>query len=116
MFLGDLVERLQMKEDDKIKVGVVQTAYANGSSSKYLRNVSLPSAFVTYSLTASEESRSAASLPVSSTCTTQHDISISESTLKPTDTEPSCSPMIACHESETSTQPLQMLPMPPSNS
>jgi phosphoacetylglucosamine mutase len=40
MFLGDLVQKLQMKEDDKIKVGVVQTAYANGSSSKYLRNVS----------------------------------------------------------------------------
>lgn len=41
MFLVELVERLQMKDDEKIKVGVVQTAYANGSSSKYLKNVSL---------------------------------------------------------------------------
>lgn len=39
MFLVDLVERLQLKDEDKIRVGVVQTAYANGSSSKYLRNV-----------------------------------------------------------------------------
>jgi phosphoacetylglucosamine mutase len=41
MFLVDLVNRLQMKDDVKPRVGVVQTAYANGSSTKYLRNVSL---------------------------------------------------------------------------
>jgi phosphoacetylglucosamine mutase len=116
MFLGDLVERLQMKEDDKIKVGVVQTAYANGSSSKYLRNVSPFPPYVTYLLTVSEESRSAASPPVSSTSITQHDISTLESTSKPMGTEPSFSLKTAWHESETSTQPLQTPPTPPNNS
>jgi hypothetical protein len=95
MFLGDLVQKLQMKEDDKIKVGVVQTAYANGSSSKYLRNVCDLLRLHRRALTTSGASRSAASLPVSSTSTTQLDISISESTLKPTDTVPSFSPMTA---------------------
>jgi phosphoacetylglucosamine mutase len=40
MFLVDLVNRLHMSDDEKPKVGVVQTAYANGSSTKYLRTVS----------------------------------------------------------------------------
>jgi len=44
MFLGDLVKKAKLKDgddgDEEIEVGVVQTAYANGSSTKYLKAVS----------------------------------------------------------------------------
>ena len=41
MFLGDLVKKAKLTEgEDPIKVGVVQTAYANGSSTKYLTSAS----------------------------------------------------------------------------
>lgn len=42
LFLGDLIKKAKLAEgDDGLKVGVVQTAYANGSSTKYLKSVSL---------------------------------------------------------------------------
>lgn len=42
MFLGDLVKKAKLNEgDEALKVGVVQTAYANGSSTKYLKSVCL---------------------------------------------------------------------------
>jgi phosphoacetylglucosamine mutase len=40
MFLVDLVEKAKLGNDVKPKVGVVQTAYANGSSTKHLESVS----------------------------------------------------------------------------
>jgi phosphoacetylglucosamine mutase len=40
MFLVDLVEKTNLGNDLKPKVGVVQTAYANGSSTKHLASVS----------------------------------------------------------------------------
>lgn len=45
MFFVDLVNKTKLSEDKRPEVGVVQTAYANGSSTKYLRSVShaLPS-------------------------------------------------------------------------
>jgi len=39
MFLGDLMNKAKLEGDAKLKVGVVQTAYANGSSTKYLKSV-----------------------------------------------------------------------------
>lgn len=42
MFLGDLVKKAKLGEDNELTVGVVQTAYANGSSTKYLTSVSQP--------------------------------------------------------------------------
>lgn len=42
MFLGDLVTKAKLEGDEKLKVGMVQTAYANGSSTKYLKSVSEP--------------------------------------------------------------------------
>ncbi len=42
MFLGDLVNKAKLEGNAKLKVGVVQTAYANGSSTKYLKSVSEP--------------------------------------------------------------------------
>lgn len=41
MFLGDLVTKAKLEGDAKLKVGVVQTGYANGSSTRYLKSVSL---------------------------------------------------------------------------
>lgn len=49
MFLGDLVAKAKFSENEKLKVGVVQTAYANGSSTKYLKSVSSPYDFAHYS-------------------------------------------------------------------
>ena len=40
MFFGDLVNKTGLEGDAKLKVGVVQTAYANGNSTKYLETVS----------------------------------------------------------------------------
>jgi phosphoacetylglucosamine mutase len=40
MFLKDLI--VKAKLGGEIKVGVVQTAYANGSSTKYMKSVSCP--------------------------------------------------------------------------
>lgn len=40
MFFVDLVNKTKLSGDRKPEVGVVQTAYANGSSTKYLRGVS----------------------------------------------------------------------------
>jgi phosphoacetylglucosamine mutase len=40
MFLGDLVTKAKLGEQ-QLQVGVVQTAYANGSSTKYLKSVSV---------------------------------------------------------------------------
>ena len=40
MFFVDLVNKTKLSEDKRPEVGVVQTAYANGSSTKYLRGVS----------------------------------------------------------------------------
>lgn len=40
VFLGDLIARTKLEGDDKPCVGVVQTAYANGNSTKYLKSVS----------------------------------------------------------------------------
>lgn len=40
VFLGDLIARAKLPEGKKPRVGVVQTAYANGSSTKYLKSVS----------------------------------------------------------------------------
>lgn len=45
MFLGDLVKKSKLDrgdEEEGLSVGVVQTAYANGSSTKYLKSVSGP--------------------------------------------------------------------------
>ena len=42
MFLVDLVSKAKLDEDSRLKVGVVQTAYANGNSTKYLISVSEP--------------------------------------------------------------------------
>lgn len=41
MFFVDLVTKTKLSGEKKPEVGVVQTAYANGSSTKYLRSVSL---------------------------------------------------------------------------
>lgn len=38
LFIGDLLNRANLT--DKIKLGVVQTAYANGSSTKFIKQVS----------------------------------------------------------------------------
>jgi phosphoacetylglucosamine mutase len=38
LFIGELVERAKLT--DKLKLGVVQTAYANGSSTKFIKQVS----------------------------------------------------------------------------
>lgn len=42
LFLMDLVKKAKLTKEgeDELEVGVVQTAYANGSSTKYLRSVS----------------------------------------------------------------------------
>ena len=40
MYLGDLLSRAKLEGDEKLRLGVVQTAYANGSSTKYLKSVS----------------------------------------------------------------------------
>ncbi|OXB36968.1 hypothetical protein LQV05_005024 [Cryptococcus neoformans] len=42
MFLGDLVKKAKLGEDNELTVGVVQTAYANGSSTKYLTSRNIP--------------------------------------------------------------------------
>ena len=41
MYFGDLVNKTGLEGDEKLKVGVVQTAYANGNATKYLETVSL---------------------------------------------------------------------------
>ncbi|GFZ50160.1 Phosphoacetylglucosamine mutase [Saitozyma sp. JCM 24511] len=41
MFLGDLVTKAKLREH-QLQVGVVQTAYANGSSTKYLKSRGIP--------------------------------------------------------------------------
>ena len=41
-FIGELTKAAGL--DDKIKVGIVQTAYANGGSTKYLSEASFSSA------------------------------------------------------------------------
>lgn len=38
LFIGDLVKRANL--EDNLKLGVVQTAYANGSSTKFIKQVS----------------------------------------------------------------------------
>lgn len=40
LFIGDLVNRAKL--GDKIQVGVVQTAYANGSSTKFIKSRNIP--------------------------------------------------------------------------
>lgn len=40
LFIGDLVNRAKL--GDKIEVGVVQTAYANGSSTKFIKSRNIP--------------------------------------------------------------------------
>ncbi|KAK6908946.1 hypothetical protein I203_102952 [Kwoniella mangroviensis CBS 8507] len=42
MFLGDLVVKAKLDEEHNLQVGVVQTAYANGSSTKYLTSRNIP--------------------------------------------------------------------------
>ncbi|KAK8849470.1 hypothetical protein IAR55_004803 [Kwoniella newhampshirensis] len=42
MFFGDLIAKAKLEGDSKVKVGVVQTAYANGSSTKYLTSRNIP--------------------------------------------------------------------------
>ncbi|WVQ96205.1 hypothetical protein IAU59_003308 [Kwoniella sp. CBS 9459] len=42
MFLGDLIAKAKLKEEEKLYLGVVQTAYANGSSTKYLTSRNIP--------------------------------------------------------------------------
>ncbi|WRT69455.1 uncharacterized protein IL334_006441 [Kwoniella shivajii] len=42
MFLVDLVVKAKLDEEHRLKVGVVQTAYANGSSTKYLTSRNIP--------------------------------------------------------------------------
>ncbi|KAK1923768.1 putative phosphoacetylglucosamine mutase [Papiliotrema laurentii] len=45
MFLGDLVKKSKLDrgdEEEGLSVGVVQTAYANGSSTKYLKSRNIP--------------------------------------------------------------------------
>ncbi len=39
MFLGELVVKAKLDEESSLEVGVVQTAYANGSSTKFLKSV-----------------------------------------------------------------------------
>ncbi|WVR08283.1 hypothetical protein IAU60_005330 [Kwoniella sp. DSM 27419] len=46
MFLGDLIVKAKLAEDERLQVGVVQTAYANGSSTKYLTSRNIPVACV----------------------------------------------------------------------
>ncbi|TYJ54716.1 hypothetical protein B9479_004656 [Cryptococcus floricola] len=46
MFLVDLVKKAKLGEDNGLEVGVVQTAYANGSSTKYLTSRKIPVACV----------------------------------------------------------------------
>jgi len=42
MFLGELVNKAKLEEESSLEVGVVQTAYANGSSTKFLNSVCPP--------------------------------------------------------------------------
>ncbi|WVQ79439.1 hypothetical protein IAT38_001537 [Cryptococcus sp. DSM 104549] len=46
MFLGDLLKKAKLEGDNELSVGVVQTAYANGSSTKYLTSRKIPVACV----------------------------------------------------------------------
>ena len=41
LYFGDLVKRAKLPEDTQFSIGVVQTAYANGNSTKYLTSVGL---------------------------------------------------------------------------
>jgi phosphoacetylglucosamine mutase len=43
MFMRELVEKTKLVGEEKLKVGVVQTAYANGSSTRFLESVSTAS-------------------------------------------------------------------------
>lgn len=94
-FIVDLVKTAGLA--DEISVGVVQTAYANGASTKYLSDVSSvrPSIFPTPQLTLpslSSASPSNAYPLASNTSTTPPSVSPSASTSKQTDTAPSSSP------------------------
>ena len=84
MFIMDLVKAAGVE----IKVGVVQTAYANGNSTSYLTKVLVqPSLFVVDF----RKSRCHVLRQESNTSTTKPNDLIAESTLKPTAMEPSYS-------------------------
>ncbi|KAL7424909.1 hypothetical protein Q5752_000596 [Cryptotrichosporon argae] len=42
MFLGEMVKKAKLEGDNELKVGVVQTAYANGSSTKFIKSRNIP--------------------------------------------------------------------------
>ncbi|WVN86981.1 uncharacterized protein L203_102156 [Cryptococcus depauperatus CBS 7841] len=42
IFLGDLIKKAKLEQENELTVGVVQTAYANGSSTKYLTSRNIP--------------------------------------------------------------------------
>lgn len=86
LFIGDLVQRANL--GDKLKLGVVQTAYANGSSTKFIKQVGahLTGAESAVTNTTSATSPSSAPPLVSSTSTTLPRALTLVSTLRPTAT------------------------------
>lgn len=96
LFIEDLVKRAKLAEE--IKVGVVQTAYANGSSTKFIKEVSHEPQSV---LTTSVTFPSLARLPVSSTSTTLRSSTTLVSTSRPTATAPFCSRLAPSRPSTT---------------
>jgi hypothetical protein len=97
-FIGDLVRTAGL--EGQIKLGVVQTAYANGSSTAYLKGVVSASVLElskVYPLTPAARSLahrtflSSAFRPASSICIMPRNDTTSASTLKPTATAPSSS-------------------------
>jgi len=101
MFVMDLVKAAGVE----IKVGVVQTAYANGNSTSYLSKVLVPPLLESRELTG-RKSQFLVRRRESSTSITRLNGTIAESTLKPTATAQSSFPHMPSPSSTLTTPDL----------